>query len=300
MGHRDFLAITDLSREEIQTIFSRASLHQESGPQTVLAGRSVVLLFEKASTRTRVSFEVGVARMGGHPVVLTPAGSQIARGEPLQDTARVLSGYCDCIVMRTSGHERVQEMAHWADVPVINALTDLLHPCQVLADCFTLQSRFGFLEGKRVAWIGDGNNMANSWINAASLLDFELALACPAGYEPDAGVMDAALAGGAKIILVRDPAEAVQGSLAVNTDVWASMGQEEEARLRMEAFRDYTVTEALMDRAAGEAVFMHCLPAHRGEEVTEEVLESGRSIIWEQAKNRLYVQEAVMAFLLQQ
>jgi ornithine carbamoyltransferase len=142
--------------------------------------------------------------------------------------------------------------------------------------------------------------MANSWINAASLLDFELALACPAGYEPDAGVMDAARAGGAKITLVRDPAEAVQGSLAVNTDVWASMGQEEEARLRMEAFRDYTVTEALMDRAAGEAVFMHCLPAHRGEEVTEEVLESGRSIIWEQAKNRLYVQEAVMAFLLQQ
>ncbi len=300
MGHRDFLAITDLSREEIQTIFSRARLHQESVPQTVLAGRSVVLLFEKASTRTRVSFEVGVARMGGHPVVLTPAGSQIARGEPLQDTARVLSGYCDCIVMRTFGHERVQEMAHWADVPVINALTDLLHPCQVLADCFTLQRRFGSLKGKRVAWIGDGNNMANSWINASSLLDFELALACPAGYEPDAGVMDAALAGGAKITLVRDPAEAVQGALAVNTDVWASMGQEEEARLRMEAFRDYAVTEALMDRAAGGAVFMHCLPAHRGEEVTEEVLESGRSIIWEQAKNRLYVQEAVMAFLLQQ
>jgi len=300
MRHRDFLAITDLSREETQAIFSRARLHQERRPEAVLAGRSVVLLFEKASTRTRVSFEVGVARMGGHPIVLTPAGSQIARGEPLQDTARILSGYCDCIVMRTHGHERVQEMAHWADVPVINALTDLLHPCQVLADCFTLQSRFGSLEGKRVAWIGDGNNMANSWINAASLLDFELALACPEGYEPDAGVMDTARAGGARVVLVRDPAEAVQGALAVNTDVWASMGQEEEAKLRMEAFRGYAVTETLMDRAAGDAVFMHCLPAHRGEEVTEEVLESARSIIWEQAKNRLYVQEAVMAFLLQQ
>ncbi|VFU13750.1 Ornithine carbamoyltransferase [anaerobic digester metagenome] len=300
MRHRDFLAITDLSHEEIQMIFSKARLHQDRGLQAVLAGKSVVLLFEKASTRTRVSFEVGVARMGGHPIVLTPAGSQISRGEPLKDTARILSGYCDCIVMRTFGHDRIQEMAHWADVPVINALTDLLHPCQVLADCYTLQSRFGSLKGKKIAWIGDGNNMANSWINAASLLDFELVLACPAGYEPDAGIMDAARARGARISLVRDPAEAVQGALAVNTDVWASMGQEEEANLRMEAFKGYAVTKALMDRAADGAVFMHCLPAHRGEEVTEEVLESGRSIVWEQAKNRLYVQEAVMAFLLQQ
>ncbi|HNU74014.1 MAG: Ornithine carbamoyltransferase [Deltaproteobacteria bacterium ADurb.BinA179] len=298
MGHRDFLSITDLSSEEIQEIFSQARLHKENIPPASLAGKSVVLLFEKASTRTRVSFEVGVARMGGHPIVLTPEGSQIARGEPLRDTARILSGYCECIVMRTFGHDRVQEMAEWADVPVINALTDLLHPCQVLADCFTLQNRFGTLEGKKVAWIGDGNNMANSWINAASLLSFELMLACPSGYDPDVEIMADARARGGKITLVRDPAEAVQGAIAVNTDVWASMGQESEAGLRRQAFKGYAVTGELMDRAAGDAVFMHCLPAHRGEEVAEEVLEGPRSIVWEQAENRLYVQEVIMDFLL--
>jgi ornithine carbamoyltransferase len=300
MGHRDFLSITDFNRVETQGIFAQARLHKESSPPPSLAGRSVVLLFEKASTRTRVSFEVGVARMGGHPIVLTPEGSQIARGEPLKDTARILSGYCDCIVMRTFGHDRVQEMADWADVPVINALTDLLHPCQVLADCFTLQNRFGSLEGKKVAWIGDGNNMANSWINAASLLGFELMLACPSMYEPDAGVMNAALASGGKISLVRDPAEAAHGAVAVNTDVWASMGQESEAGRRQDAFKGFAVTAELMGRAKDTAVFMHCLPAHRGEEVTEEVLEGPRSIVWEQAENRLYVQEAIMDFLLRQ
>lgn len=298
MEHRDFLSITELNPDEIQAIFAQARLHRQKTPEPSLAGRSVVLLFEKASTRTRISFEVGVARMGGHPIVLTPEGSQIARGEPLEDTARILSGYCDCIVMRTFGHDRVQEMARWAEVPVINALTDLLHPCQVLADCFTLEGRLGPLAGKKVAWIGDGNNMANSWINAASLLGFELALACPAGFDPDAGIVEAARACGAQIELVRDPSLAVQGAVAVNTDVWASMGQESEALKRREAFSGYAVTAGLMALADSDAVFMHCLPAHRGEEVTEDVLEGPCSIVWEQAKNRLFVQEAIMDFLL--
>ncbi len=205
MAHRDFLTIIDLTNAEAREIFSNARTYKEGTPPASLRGKSVVLLFEKASTRTRISFEVGVARLGGHPIVLTPAGSQMSRGEPLRDTARVLSGYCDCIVMRTFGHDRVQEMAQWADVPVINALTDLQHPCQVLADCFTLENIFGTLKGKKVAWIGDGNNMANSWIEAAALLDFELDLACPEGYDPNPGVLDAAVSRGAKVSPVERP-----------------------------------------------------------------------------------------------
>jgi ornithine carbamoyltransferase len=232
--------------------------------------------------------------------VLSVEGSQIARGEPLKDTARVLAGYCDAIVMRTFGHDRIEEMASYAEVPVINALTDLLHPCQVLADCFTLTQRFGELKGKKVAWIGDGNNMANSWINAAAILDFELMLACPEGFEPDRDILDAALKDGAKVAVVRDPNEAAKGSVAVNTDVWASMGREEEAGIRKKAFVRYKVDDALMDAAGPDAVFMHCLPAHRGEEVTEEVLEGWRSIVWEQAQNRQYIQEAVLDFLLRE
>ncbi len=300
MEHRDFLSITDLSPEEIQQVFSSAQEHKRALPQQCLLGKSVVLIFEKASTRTRISFEVGVARMGGHPIVLTPQGSQMGRGEPLRDTARILAGYCDCIVMRTFGHDRVEEMAHFADVPVINALTDLLHPCQVLADCFTLTQRFEDLAGRKVAWIGDGNNMANSWINAAAALGFELALACPKGYDPDEAVLSAAVERGAKVRIVRDPAEAASGAIAVNTDVWASMGQEDEAGSRKGVFEAFQVTQALMDRAAPDAVFMHCLPAHRGEEVTEDVLEGSGSIVWEQAQNRLYVQEAIVEFLLRQ
>ncbi|HNQ86214.1 MAG TPA: ornithine carbamoyltransferase [Deltaproteobacteria bacterium] len=300
MDHRDFLSIRDLSGAEIEEIFARAARFREAAPPRSLAGRSVVLLFEKASTRTRVSFEVGIARLGAHPVVLGVEGSQIARGEPLKDTARILAGYCDAIVMRTFGHERVEEMAAWSDVPVVNALTDLLHPCQVLADCFTLQQRFGELSGRKVAWIGDGNNMANSWINAAAMLGFDLTLACPESFEPDCDILDAARKEGAVVLVVHDPYEAARGSIAVNTDVWASMGQEAEAEKRKRAFAAYMVDDALMAAADPSAVFMHCLPAHRGEEVTEEVLEGKRSIVWEQALNRLYIQEAILDFLLQQ
>ncbi|MBN2297364.1 MAG: ornithine carbamoyltransferase [Deltaproteobacteria bacterium] len=300
MEHRDFLSITDLSFNEIEKIFSKAKEHKYSMPVQSLYGKSVVLVFEKASTRTRISFEVGIARMGGHPIVLTPEGTQMARGEPLKDTARILSGYCDGIVMRTFGHIRVEEMAHFASVPVINALTDLLHPCQVLADCFTLSQRFGELAGKKIAWIGDGNNMANSWINAAAVLGFELALACPEGYDPDQGIMDSALELGAQISVTRDPAAAAAGAIAVNTDVWASMGQEDEADGRRKEFSGFQVNGKIMEHAVPEAVFMHCLPAHREEEVTEDVLEGPQSIVWEQAQNRLYVQEAIVDFLLRQ
>lgn len=297
MDHRDFLSILDLTRAEADAIFQNALLYSRSTPPPSLKSKAVVLLFEKASTRTRVSFEVGVARLGGHPIVLTAAGSQMARGEPLRDTARILSGYCDCIVMRTFGHDRVEEMAHWADIPVINALTDLGHPCQVLADCYSVFRRFGSLEGKKIAWIGDGNNMANSWIEAAQLLGFELSLACPEGYDPDPVILGVARDLGAKVRVLRDPAEAAEGAVAVNTDVWASMGQEDEAEFRQRAFAGYLVDAALMARADKDAVFMHCLPAHRGEEVSEEVLEGPRSIVWDQAKNRLFIQEAIMDFL---
>lgn len=298
MKHRDLLSIRDLTKKEINGIFKTAGQFKKKRPGRSLQGKSVVLLFEKASTRTRVSFEVGIARLGGHPVVLSVEGSQIARGEPLKDTARILAGYCDGIVMRTFGHARIEEMAFYSEVPVINALTDLLHPCQVLADCFTLTQHFGDLKGRKIAWIGDGNNMANSWINAAAVLGFELVLACPEGFEPDKKILKAALKDKASVQVVRDPMEAAEGAIAVNTDVWASMGQEAEAKKRKKAFASYMVDDTLMKHSHKKAVFMHCLPAHRGEEVSEEVLEGKQSIVWEQAQNRQYVQEAILDFLL--
>jgi ornithine carbamoyltransferase len=294
---RDLLSIRDLTKEEIYRLFDKAAAFKKGKLSQSLRNKAVVLVFEKASTRTRISFEVGVSRLGGHPVVLTYGGSQMARGEPLKDTARVLCRYCDMIVMRTYAHSNVEEMAQYANVPVINALTDLLHPCQVLTDCFTIIERFGSIESRKVAWIGDGFNMANSWINAASLLGFELMLACPKGYEPNTGIMDKAVREGAKVSLVNDPRLAAKGAIAVNTDVWASMGQEEETLDRAEAFDGYKVTSQIMAHALPDAVFMHCLPAHREEEVSEEVFEGPRSIVWDQTENRLYVQEAVMDFL---
>jgi len=300
MMKRDFLSLRDLSREELAQVLEQAQAFKQGRLKPSLAGKAVVLVFEKASTRTRISFEVGIDRLGGLPIVLTPETSQMGRGEPLKDTARILSRYCEMIVMRTYAHSTIEEIAQWADVPVINALTDLLHPCQVLSDCFTLSEIFGELKGQKVAWIGDGNNMANSWINAAVLFGFELTLACPAGYEPDKAILSAAFIDGAKINMVRDPAEALRGAIAVNTDVWASMGQEQESCVRNQAFQGFQVDARLMALAAPEAVFLHCLPAHRGEEVAEEVLESAQSVVWDQAENRLYVQEALMDFLVAQ
>ena len=294
-SHRDFLAIPDYSRDELMNLFSLAE-RMRSGEykDKPLAGKSLAMIFMKASTRTRVSFEVGTWQLGGHALFLSPRDVQLGRGEPIADTARVLSQYVDGIMIRTFAHAELEELAKFATVPVINGLTDLLHPCQILADLLTIRQQLGTYEGKKVAWIGDGNNMANSWINAAYRLGFDLTLACPDGYEPDAKILKGAQTN-ANVRVVRDPAEAVEGVDVVNTDVWASMGQEEEQAIREKAFAGYMVDAPLMKRAKSSAIFMHCLPAHRGEEVAAEVIDGPQSVVWDEAGNRLHVQKAIMA-----
>ena len=262
-----------------------------------LAGRTLAMIFMKASTRTRVSFEAGAYQLGAHALFLSPRDVQLGRGEPVADTARVLSRYVDGIMIRTFAHAEVEELARFADVPVINGLTDLLHPCQILADLLTVRQHLGTYEGKQVAWVGDGNNMANSWINAAYRLGFDLTLACPEGYEPDPAILARAQKE-ARVRVVRDPREAVDGAHVVNTDVWASMGQEEEQQLRERAFAGYTVDRSLMARANRDAIFLHCLPAHRGEEVAAEVIDGPQSRVWDEAENRLHIQKAIMAVLM--
>ncbi len=299
MKKRDFLTLGDVSTEEWPQLFARAAELKQHRSQKTLAGKTVALVFEKASTRTRVSFEVGVYELGGHAVVLNSQGSQIARGEPIADTARVLSGYCSMIAIRTFGQERVAELAKWASVPVINALSDQHHPCQVATDLFTVIEKFGTLDGLRYAWIGDGNNMANSWIEAAGLFGLELALACPDGFAPDPLLMSAAREnqkrrGKGSLTLTHDPKVAASGSHVISTDVWASMGQEDEAELRKRAFAGYCVDAGLVQRAAPDAIVLHCLPAHRGEEITGDVLDGAQSLAWVQAENRLHIGKAIL------
>ena len=293
--HRDFLAIPDYSREELLALFDLAErMRKGEYKDKPLAGKSLAMIFMKASTRTRVSFEVGTWQLGGHALFLSPRDVQLGRGEPVADTARVLSRYVDGIMIRTYAHAEVELLAQFADVPVINGLTDLLHPCQILADILTIRQYHGTIDGRKVAWIGDGNNMANSWINAAYRLGFDLTLACPEGYDPDKTILERAQSV-AKVRVVRDPAEAVEGADVVNTDVWASMGQEQEQAIREKAFKGYIVDEALMSRAQQDAIFMHCLPAHRGEEVSAAVIDGPQSVVWDEAENRLHVQKAIMA-----
>jgi len=294
---RDFLAIPDFSRDELYELLALAR-RMKAGKynERPLLGKTLALIFEKSSTRTRVSFEVGAFQLGGHALFLSSRDIQIGRGEPLKDTARVLSRYVDGIMIRTFAHASVEELARYARVPVINGLTDLLHPCQVLADLLTVQENFGRqLEKRRIAWIGDGNNMANSWINAAYVFGFELRIACPDGYLPEGAFVTRT---NAKIVITTDPAEAVRGADVINTDVWASMGQEEESELRRRAFLAYQVDNALLSRAADQAIFLHCLPAHRGEEVTEEVIEGPQSRVFDQAENRLHAQKALLATIM--
>jgi ornithine carbamoyltransferase len=295
---RDFLAVSDLSRDELTSLISTAGdLKRSGGVERALAGKSIGLLFAKSSTRTRVSFEVGAYQLGAHAAFLSLRDIQLGRGEPMRDTARVLSRYLDALVIRTHGHEEALELARWATVPVINGLTNLLHPCQVLADLLTVQEAIGGWEGKIVAWVGDGNNVANAWIDAAGVLGFELRLACPEGYEPDRGLFEKneKLT---RLTITEEPEEAVEGAHVVTTDVWASMGQEDDAERRRAAFQGYMVTTALMERADSRGIFLHCLPAHRGEEVEEAVLEGPRSRVWDEAENRLHVQKALLLKLV--
>jgi ornithine carbamoyltransferase len=298
MPKRDFLQIPDLTAEEILELFELAG-RMKSGAyrDRPLAGKTLAMVFTKSSTRTRVSFEVGTYQLGGHALFLSSRDLQLGRGEPIRDTARVLSRYVDGIMIRTFAHAEVEELARHATVPVINGLTDLLHPCQILADLMTVREEFGGLDGRIVAWIGDGNNVANSWLHAASVLGFELRLACPEGYEPDRDIFERAQ-GHAAVSIHEDPEEAVRGAHVVNTDVWASMGQEEETDARKLAFNGFVVDAGLMRYAASDAIFLHCLPAHRGEEVTEEVIEGPQSRVFDEAENRLHVQKALLARLM--
>lgn len=293
---RHFLTLSDLSGPELGALLDLAA-EMKAGRwrKQPLSGRTVALLFSKSSTRTRVSFEVGIGQLGGHSLFLSPRDVQVGRGETIRDTARALSRYLDALVIRWHDHAGLEEFARFATVPVVNGLTDFTHPCQVLADLLTIQEEFGSVQGRTVAWIGDGNNMANAWIEAATRLDFSLRLACPDGYRPDAGLLRAA---GANVTLTADPREAVAGADVVTTDVWASMGQEDEAPSRARAFAGYTVDDGLMHLAADSAIFLHCLPAHRGEEVTDDVLEGPRSRVWDEAENRLHVQKALLATLM--
>jgi ornithine carbamoyltransferase len=299
---RHLLTILDLSREEILTLLARARelkvLHKQGQNPVPLKDKTVALIFDKPSTRTRVSFEAGIAQLGGASLYLAPGQTQMSRNEPLADTAKVLSRYVDGLVVRTFAQKTVEELARHASIPVINGLTDTHHPCQVLSDLMTMQERFGDLTGLKVAWVGDGNNMANSWITAAMHLDFPLHLACPAGYEPDPALVDQAQKTGARIYLGHDPKEAAAGALVINTDVWASMGQEDEAAQRRKFFEPYQVNAALLALAAPEAIVLHCLPAHRGEEITAEVLDGPQSAAWDQAENRLHFQKALLEWLL--
>ncbi|HEU5040960.1 MAG TPA: ornithine carbamoyltransferase [Gemmatimonadales bacterium] len=295
---RHFLAIPDFTRAELVALLELAArMKRGEYRERPLEGRTLGMIFAKSSTRTRVSFEVGAFQLGGHALFLSARDIQLGRGEPIRDTARVLSRYLDGIMIRTYDHADVEELARFASIPVINGLTDLLHPCQVLADLLTIRETLGGWEGKTVAWIGDGNNMANSWLNAAGSLGFELRLACPERYGPNPAILERNQQL-TKVVLTRDPAEAAAGAHAVNTDVWASMGQEEEQEERARAFQGYIVDEALMRRADKSAIFLHCLPAHRGEEVSEQVIEGPQSQVWNQAENRLHVQKALMATLM--
>jgi len=305
------LKLGDLPEGGIEALLRRAEefllLRRLKQPHATRPGRVLGMVFEKASTRTRASFEVGMFDLGGHALALDTVGSQLGRGEPLRDTARVLSGYCDAIMIRTFGQDRAEEMARFARVPVINGLTDLFHPCQLLADLQAVLQRHGSaspdvgetLRSVRYAWVGDGNNMANSWIEAAGILGLDLALACPAGYLPDDGVLARARATGrGKIAVSSDPLEAVRGRHVLSTDVFASMGQEAEAAERKKVFASYCLDARLLAAADPKATVLHCLPAHRGEEITDEVIEGPASFVWQQAENRLHAQKALLESLL--
>jgi len=299
---KDFLCLSDWHHEDLDNIFNLAmelKSQRKAGLQHhLLAGKSLGMIFEKSSTRTRVSFEAGMFQLGGHALFLSSGNTQMGRGEPIKDTARCLARYVDGVMIRTYSQDAVEEFARYSSIPVINGLTDLYHPCQVMADLMTVIEHKGNYRALSYCWVGDGNNMANSWINAAAVFGFKLRVATPAGYEPDIRVKERAAEAGADIIYTYDPREAAQDADVLNTDVWASMGQEAEQQERQRSFTGYQINMELLSLAGPDCVVMHCLPAHRDEEITDEVMESRHSIIYDQAENRLHVQKAIMATLL--
>jgi ornithine carbamoyltransferase len=300
---RDFLTILDLSSEEIDALFRRASTLKEDFKRgklkPTLEGKTLGLIFEKPSTRTRVSFEVAMYQLGGRVIFMSSQDTQLSRDETLRDTALVLSRYIDGLVVRTFDDADLQELARHAEIPVINGLTDLYHPCQVLGDILTIKEKKGDLKSLRIAWVGDGNNVAHSWINAAARLPFQLLLACPPGYEPKEEILETAkVLAGERIIYGNDPVEAVRGADVINTDVWTSMGQDAERRERLAAFRDYQINGDLVKKAKSDAIVLHCLPAHRGEEITDEVMDGPNSAIFDQAENRMHLQRALLDWVL--
>jgi ornithine carbamoyltransferase len=299
MSVRHFLTLLDLSSDEANGIIQRAielKAEVKAGKQHELLKNKVMgMIFEKSSTRTRVSFETGMAQFGGHAIFLSPRDTQLGRGEPIEDSARVMSRMLDVIMIRTFEHEKIVSFAKHSLVPVINALTDDYHPCQLLADIQTYVEHRGSIQGKKVAWIGDGNNMCHSYINAARVFDFELRIACPHDYDPKADILEPA---SDRVTVYRDPQAACEGADLIVTDVWASMGQEEEQAKREADFSGFMVDEAMMAKANSDALFMHCLPAHRGEEVSAGVIDGTQSVVWDEAENRLHAQKALLEFLL--
>jgi len=299
MTHKNFLTLLDLSPNTLRGLITRGielkAIRKTGSLHETLKNKVLAMVFEKSSTRTRMSFEAGMAQLGGTAIFLSPRDTQLGRGEPIEDSARVLSRMADVIMIRTFEHEKIERFTACSEVPVINALTDLYHPCQLLADMQTWFEHRGDIQGKTVAWIGDGNNMCHSYINAARQYGFTLNIACPEGYDPDTKVLQAAAA---SAVIMRDPAEAADNADLVVTDVWASMGQEEEQLLREKAFARYKVDSNIMNAAADDALFMHCLPAHRGEEVTADVIDGSKSVVWDEAENRMHAQKALLEYLL--
>ena len=294
MTTRHFLSLLDFSPTELQTVIQRAIELKKKPINQNFNGKVLSMVFEKASTRTRISFEAGMAQMGGSAIFLSPRDTQLGRGEPIEDSARVISSMTDIVMIRTFAHETIETFAEYSSVPVINALTDALHPCQLLADMQTFYEQRGSIQGKKVTWVGDGNNMCQSYINAAKQFDFELSIACPKGFEPDAAMLTA---NSDRVTVLDDPQTAVANADLVVTDVWASMGQEDQQGKRLSQFAPYQVNHKLMEAAAKNALFMHCLPAHRGEEVTDAVIDSRNSIVLDQAENRMWAQMSLLTYL---
>jgi ornithine carbamoyltransferase len=301
MALRHFLTLNDLSPAELDHVIARAielkAEHRERRQSVQFPNYVLGMIFEKASTRTRISFEAGIAQFGGHAIFLSPRDTQLGRGEPTEDSARVISSMCDIVMIRTFEHSIIEKFAEYSSVPVINALTDDYHPCQLLADIQTFVEHRGSIKGKQVTWVGDGNNMCQSYINAAIQFDFKLKIACPEGVDPRADLDEAA---GDRVEIIRDPAESAKGSDLLVTDVWASMGQEEEKAERRRKLAGYQINAELMSHANPDALYMHCLPAKRGEEISAELMDSPDTVIWDEAENRLHAQKALMEFLLTQ